>query len=155
KFHRALRVLNDELAIDDGPQQRVRRTHLSNARGVTAVAAICRRVLRRVFLKRLAVGLRYEVIQCAIVSRFDVRISLQRLAISEVSDWIVALERDAALVRRDECLAAGAVAQDESGPILISLRDVRLQLFVEEVVSLFVVLKDQLAINDLKPLRAD
>src|SRR6266480_2434448 len=71
KFIRALGVLDNELAVHDGPDQRIGRAHFADARPVAAETAVSRRILRRAFLKRLAVFLRNEMIQRAIVGRFD------------------------------------------------------------------------------------
>src|SRR5258705_6049547 len=45
KFIRALGVLDDELAVHDGPDQRISRAHFANARRVAAATAVSRRIL--------------------------------------------------------------------------------------------------------------
>src|SRR5262249_51121296 len=123
EFICAFGVLEDELAVHDGPDEWIAGPHLADARSVTAVAAVSRSIFCRVLLKRGAIFLRNEMVEHAVVSAFDLRIALRRLAAIEVSDRIVALERDASLeIELHKRLAAiQAVLLDEAGPVRVGL----------------------------------
>src|ERR1041385_2963726 len=54
EFGRTLRVLDDQLTVHDGPDERIRRPDLADARGVTAIAAVSRHIFRRRLLERFA-----------------------------------------------------------------------------------------------------
>src|SRR6058998_58435 len=99
--------------------------------------------------------LRNEMVNRSFVRRLNLRVAFHRLAVSEITDRIVAVERDAFLVQEDERLASRAIPRDETRPVRVCLLDVAFEVGVPLVPRLLVVLQNQLAVDDLKPLRAD
>src|SRR5262245_23342312 len=99
--------------------------------------------------------LRDEVIERAVKGSLDLWITFCWLVPGEIAHRVVAADGNPFSVCKDERFWTRAVANDQARPVFIRFLDVSLEFLVEQVVGLLVVLQDELASDDLEPLRAN
>src|SRR5688572_16227867 len=85
-------VIEIELAIDDAPRVGLGLDGIAFARAERAVAAILRRVFRRLGLERIAVDGAGEMPLGALPIEAELRVALHRLFLGEIGDGVVAVD---------------------------------------------------------------